>query len=526
MHCDAVNSDGFPKENKLVILWKRDEGIIVNTQPGHLLRRCISVGLLASFALLGCVGFSGCKVGPNYRVPSSLLNDRWTLEEHPRLQGDTADLSTWWSHFNDPVLDFLIDQTTNQNLTLREAGSRIVESRARRDAVVGNLFPQAQAANGNFSSSRISPNIANFFAFPGVFDPDLSPSNWTVGVGATWELDFWGRYRRAIESADASLDAACAAYDEARVLLLAEVARTYVELRTLENRLELAKQNLHSQELTLGIAHKRQQAGLGTSLDIAQAETNVGQTSATLPLLEIARRQANNRLCLLLGRNPTDLQYEIGFNTPIPHPPHNLALGIPADLLRRRPDVRRAERELAAQSAKIGIAKADFHPSISLIGNIGVASQDFSNLLRSSSGIGIISPGFSWNLLHYGRIKNYVKAEQAAFHAHCHAYRNAVLKSMQEAEDAQVAYIYGFDRADALHRAANGAAMAVKDSEDLFRAGTIDFGRVYILQAELLVQQDQLAVARGEIANNLINLFKALGGGWESGHFSADVVCH
>lgn len=488
----------------------------MNTQPSRLLRRCLSIGQIASLVLLGCAGFSGCKVGPNYRVPSTLLNDRWTLAEAPRLKGDTADLSTWWSHFNDPVLDFLIKETASENLTLREAGSRIIETRARRDAVIGNLFPQSQATNGSFSSSRISPNIANFFAFPGVFDPDLSPSNWTVGVGATWEMDFWGRYRRAVEVADAMLDAACAAYDEARVLLLAEVGQAYVELRTLEHRLVLAKENLRSQELTLGIAHKRQQAGLGTSLDIAQAETNVGQTSASLPLLEILRRQSNNRLCLLLGRNPTNLQDEIGLNVPIPHPPHYLAFGIPADLLRRRPDVRRAERELAAQSARIGVAVSDFYPSISLTGNIGLASQDFSNLMRSSSGIGIISPGFNWNILNFGRIKNNVKAEQAAFQALCHAYQYAVLRAMQEAEDAQVAYVYGFDRVVSLHRAADGAAMAVKDSEELFRAGTIDFGRVYILQAELLAQQDQLAVAKGDIATNLISLFKVLGGGWDS----------
>lgn len=499
----------------MVPLGKRDEGIIVTPLFSHLARCIYPAGLSAFLAVLACAGLSGCKVGPNYKAPASVLNDRWTLEENPRLQGETASLSDWWRHFNDPVLDHLITQASHQNLTLREAGARIIEARARRDAVAGNLFPQSQAASGNFSHSRISPNVANFFAFPGVFDPDLTPANWSLGVGATWELDFWGRYRRAIESADASLDASCAAYDEARVLLLAEVGQTYVELRTIENRLMLAHQNLQSQEATLSIAHKRQQAGLGTSLDIAQAETNVGQTTATLPALEIRRRQANHRLCVLMGRNPMDLGEEIGVNAPIPHPPHNLAFGIPADLLRRRPDVRRAERELAAQSARIGIAKSDFYPHISLTGNIGLAAEDFSQLLRSSSGVGVIAPGFSWNLLNYGRIKNNVKAEQAAFHAHCHAYQNAVLKAMQEAEDAQVAFIYGFDRADALHRAADGASLAVKSSEDLFRAGTIDFGRVYILQAELLVQQDQLAAAQGDIAASLINLFKALGGGWE-----------
>jgi NodT family efflux transporter outer membrane factor (OMF) lipoprotein len=492
----------------------RDEGIIVNTQPSQPIRHLNSVGLIASVAVMICAGFTGCKVGPNYHAPSSLLNDTWVMEEHPRLHGEPANLAHWWQHFNDPMLQFLITQTAHQNLTLREAGSRIIEARARRDAVIGNLFPQFQAANGNFSRNGISPNVANFFAFPGVFDPNLSFSNWNVGVGAVWELDFWGRYRRAIESADAKLDATCAAYDEVRVLLLAEVGQAYVELRTLERRLDLAQQNLQSQEKTLAIAHQRQKVGVGTSLDIAQAETNVGQTSATLPLLEVLRRQTNNRLCLLLGRNPVDLRDEIGSTALIPHPPHNLAFGIPADLLRRRPDVRRAERELASQSAKIGIAKAEFYPHITLTGNIGLSSETFGNLFQSSSGVGLIAPGFSWNLLNYGRIRNTVKAEQAAFEAHMHAYQNAVLKAMQEAEDAQVAFVHGFDRADALHRAADGALLAVQSSEELFRAGTIDFGRVYILQADLLVQQDQLAAAEGEIANNLIRLFKALGGGW------------
>jgi outer membrane protein TolC len=220
-------------------------------------------------------------------------------------------------------------------------------------------------------------------------------------------------------------------------------------------------------------------------------------------------------LCVLLGRPPDDLSYEIGVTAVIPRPPENLAFGVPADLLRRRPDIRRVESELAAQSARIGIAKTDFYPQIRLNGNIGFAAEEFGQLFNSRSQVGIISPSFSWNLLNYRRIKNNVAAETAAFRAQCNAYQSAVLKAAKEAEDAQVAFLLGFDRADALHRAVQGASDAVEKSEALYQAGTIDFGRVYVLQAERLLQQDQLAIAEGNIALSLVQLFKALGGGWQ-----------
>jgi NodT family efflux transporter outer membrane factor (OMF) lipoprotein len=477
--------------------------------------RCKKIAL--AHLLLGTLGLSvGCKVGPDYLRNDPVLKSNWSHSDSYRMTGAPAQLHAWWQHFQDPVLDQFIAQAIDQNLTLREAGWRIIEARARRNVVAGNLAPQFQAAEGSFSRARLSRNQANFFSFPGVFEPDLNPENWSLGATAAWELDFWGRFRRAVESADASLDATCAAYDEARVLLLAEVAQTYVEMRTLEHRLALGRRNLEIQEGTLSIAQRKKEAGLGDGLDIAQAESNIGQTGATLPALEILRLQASHRLCVLLGRQPIDLALEVGVTEQVPVPPQNLAFGIPSDLLRRRPDVRRVERELAAQSARIGIAEAEFYPHISLAGNIGVASEDFGKLFSAGSGVGIISPNFSWNLLNYGRIKNNLKAEQALFQARCNAYRNTVLNALQEAEDAQVAYIYGFDRAEYLRMATRGAASAVEKAEALYQAGSIDFGRVYVLQSALLIQQDELAATEGDIAISLIQLFKALGGGWES----------
>ncbi len=472
-----------------------------------------SLTILCLGTVVPCLG---CKVGPDYATPPTAMQPHWSMASHAQVNGEPAQLATWWQHFHDPTLDQLIAQAIDQNLTLREAGWRVLEARARRNVVAGNLAPQLQVANGSFSRSRLSRNSANFFSFPGVFEPDLNPENWSVGASAAWELDFWGRFRRAVEVADASLDATCAAYDEARVLLLAEVAQTYVELRTIEQRLALARRNLEIQEATLRIAQQKKDAGIGNGLDIAQAESNIGRTGATLPTLEIQRLQASYRLCLLLGRQPADLTHEFGTSNTIPIPPQGLAFGIPADLLRRRPDVRRVERELAAQSARIGIAEADFYPHISLTGNIGVAAEDFGKLFSTGSGVGVISPNFSWNLLNYGRIKNNVKAEQAAFQVRCNAYQNTVLAALREAEDAQVAYIYGFDRVEYLRRAAAGAASAVEKGESLYNAGSIDFGRVYILQSSLLLQQDELAAAEGDLAISLIQMFKSLGGGWEN----------
>jgi NodT family efflux transporter outer membrane factor (OMF) lipoprotein len=369
--------------------------------------------------------------------------------------------------------------------------------------------------DGAYSKSKISSNDANFFNAPGFFDNNVRPENWQVGLNASWELDFWGRYRRALEAADASLEASIAARDETRVLLLTEVGRAYVELRTLETRLDIAKQSLEIQRSTLEIATQKQAAGLGTSIDTAQAEVNMRQTEATLPQLEIARRQASHRLCTLQGKRPVDLAQQVGWLGVVPRADSSLSLSIPADILRQRPDVRRAERSLAAQSAKIGIAEADFYPRITLTGSIGYSAENLGRLFSPGSQTALIAPGFSWNILNYGRISSNVRAEQAVFDQLCLAYKSTVLNAAREAEDALVAYRYGFDQARSLELAANASIVSVENSRELYRVGSIDFGRVYVLQAESLRQRDNLANAQSNIALSLIDLFKSLGGGWQ-----------
>jgi NodT family efflux transporter outer membrane factor (OMF) lipoprotein len=470
---------------------------------------------LAIIASLICA-FVGCKVGPEYRLPWVSVPQDWSQQHHPSLKGDVADLTNWWNHFNDPALNHLVAQAETQNLTLREAGQRILEAQARRNVVAGNLYPQTQSVSGGYSKSRLSSQTANFFTFPGVFDTDVNPENWLLGMNLAWEVDFWGRYRRAVESADASLDVALAANDEARVVLMAEVARTYTEVRALERRLNIAQEAIRVQQQTLDIATQKLGVGLGTGIDVAQAEANLRQTEATRPTLEIARRQAHHRLCVLVGTLPTDLTPVVGWTGQIPMPPSALGFGIPADLLRRRPDIRRTERALASQSARIGIAESEFYPHISLNGNIGFSAENLSDLFGTSSASGFISPQFTWNLLNYSRIKNNVLAEKAVFEQRCTAYYASVLAAAQEAEDAQVAYVYGFDRVNSLHKSIAATESALQKSTDLYKAGSIDFGRIYVLQADLLRQQDALAAAEASVTTSLIDLFKSLGGGWES----------
>lgn len=467
-------------------------------------------------SVAGLLAVCGCKVGPNYQAPPRPTKVEWTYASHPRLCGDPVDPSQWWYVFQDPVLNGLIEQTLAQNLTLREAGKRIEEAAARRGVVAGNLYPQSQAMVGSYSKSRISANTANFFGFPGVFEPDLNVENWNIGLASSWELDFWGRYRRAIESADAALDATVAAYDEVSVLLAAEVANAYIELRTAELRSTYAAQNLEIQNRTLQIATRKQQAGIGTALDIAQAESIVAQTGSARPMLEMQRRLASNRLCLLLARTPEDLIAEIGYQSVIPKSPQQVAFEVPADLLRRRPDVRRAERELAAQSARIGVAEAEFYPHISLVGSIGYSAEDFSKLGRSTSSSGIISPQFGWNILNYGRIKRNKEAEVAAFQRLALAYEQSVLTAQREAEDAQLAFLFGFDRASYLERAVSNAKIAIDKLQQSYEAGTVEYGRIYVLQTELVQLQDLLAQTEASISGGLVAMYKALGGGWNS----------
>ena len=450
---------------------------------------------------------NGLKVGPNYQEPGVAVASDWIDHDDPGLKPGPAEDRAWWTAFNDPILNGLIESARQQNLDLQTAGARILEARAQRSVAVGNLFPQSQTAVSAFAHAQLGKNLN--LPFPNILNV------WADGFNASWELDFWGRFRRRIEAADADLEAACESYGDTLVLLLSEVARNYVQLRTFEQRLQYARENVEIQKKSLGIAEARFEEGTSNELDMRQARSTLAQTESTIPPLEAGRRQASNQLCTLLAIPVNDLASQLAA-APIPDAPPEIAIGIPADLVRRRPDVRRAERQVAAQSAQIGIAEADFYPRLGVTGFIGYAASDLRKVFDSSSFTGFILPTLQWNILNYGRIVNNVRAQDAAFTASSLQYQQTVLKAGREVEDALTQFIHAKRQAKFLEESVAEGQRAVELVIIQFEGGITDYNRVYTTQTQLVVQQDQLGTARGNIALSLIQVYKAIGGGWEA----------
>ena len=394
---------------------------VSGSRTGRLRLRTLAALLILSF-VSGCTGLgswrdhvgscrdyvrNGFKVGPEYCKPAAPVGENWIDEYDNRVRTELPNYADWWTVFNDPVLDALMEQTYRQNLDLRAAGLRVLQARYIRGIAVGGFFPQQQQAFGSYTRTQNSQNVSGG-ALP------LNTNTWATGAGLFWEIDFWGKFRRNIESADASLDASVEDYDAILISLLAETASTYVDLRTAQQRLEYAKSNVEIQEGGLKLADIRLKARSVSKLDVTQAENIVANTEQLIPLYENQIRVANNALCVLLGIPPRDLTAELGVG-PIPVPPADVVVGIPANLLRRRPDVRAAERQVAAQSAAIGVATADLLPHFSITGSISLQADSFEKLFESASLAGLISPGFSWDILNYGRLLNNVRLQDAAF---------------------------------------------------------------------------------------------------------------
>jgi NodT family efflux transporter outer membrane factor (OMF) lipoprotein len=480
-------------------------------RPGP--RRLAALSALA-LAMGGCTTLTeyisnGFKVGPNYRRPAAPVAADWIDASDVRVRKEEDDLSRWWTVFNDPVLDALVQNAYRQNLSLREAGFRVLEARADLGIRVGEFFPQLQDMVGSYSRQALSLNAPNR-----QFIPQRFFSQWAYGFTLGWELDFWGRFRRAIEASADSLDASVEDYDDVLVTLLGDVAANYVQLRTLQQQLEYVRVNVGLQRETLAIAQARFKGGQATELDVDQAQSNLSQTEALVPELEVRIRQTNNRLCVLLGTPPEELLAKLG-PAPIPTAPTSVAVGIPADLLRRRPDVRRQERLAAAQAARIGVAEADFYPAIAINGTIGYQAEELAQLFESLSFTGTVGPSFQWKILNYGRILNNVRLQEARFQELVTTYQNTVLQAGEEVENGLVLFLKSQQRAKYLAESVDAAEKAVKVAIAQYKGGLVDFNRVALLQQNLVQQQDLLAQARGDIALGLIQVYRALGGGWQ-----------
>ncbi len=466
--------------------------------------------------VLGTLLFTqGCLVGPDFKKPAVVVPENWGAKNDPRIATQAQVDADWWRAFGDPTLEQLVQMAYHQNLPLQIAGLRIVEARAQLGISYGKLWPQVQEAFASGTAVGLSTSVPNAASLPN-FIPRYG--DYQVGFDTAWELDFWGKYRRGVRADAAGALASMADYYSALVSLTAEVVRAYVTIRTTETLIAEVKDNVRVQEDALAIAKSRFQNGATSELDPTQAATILESTRATLPPLQGALEQARNALCTLLGAHPGSLDQVLASGTTkVPIAPTRVAVGMPADMLRRRPDIRSAELHAAAQCERIGIAKADYYPSFSIAGVLGLETTSTSQGLATISADSIfysVGPQVHWAFLQYGRITNNVRVQDARFQELLVEYQNTVLVAVREVEDALSGFLNAQDAIAPSERAVASAQRALELSVSQYREGSSDYQRVLDSERALLQQQQSLTQASSSIATNLVALYKALGGGW------------
>jgi NodT family efflux transporter outer membrane factor (OMF) lipoprotein len=469
--------------------------------------------LLASAAVLP---LAACKVGPDFVPPKASVADQWMELGDSSVKTQGQELEQWWTVYHDPTLDRLIDLAYHQNLTLMAAGTRVLEARAVLGINIGEFYPQTQQIGGNVGYNQASQ-----------VDPSSNPLHelenyWraSVGVQVGWELDLWGKFRRGVQSADASYLASIATYDDVLVSLLSDVATTYIGIRTLQTQLAITHENVAKQQNALEIANVRYHGGTATALDVYQAENVLAQTQAAVPQLTAQLQRGEDALRVLLGMTPGTLDGLLEGTQTIPVPPTDVTVGIPADLLRRRPDIRSAELQAAAQSEQIGMAKADLFPAFSLTGAFGtVAGTTGTNRISQVFSAPAIQfafgPTFSWPVLNYGQITNNVRVQDARLQTLLINYKNTVLKAQADVEDNLAAFLQGRQQVVLLRRSVYAANNALRIALDQYLLGTRDFTTVLTAEQNLYQAQSSLASASGNLSTSLTSLYRALGGGWQ-----------
>ncbi len=474
-------------------------------------------------ALAALLWLSGCTmVGPDFVKPEAPVQSNWIESRHPELKTEPADYRDWWTVFHDPVLNRLVESAYEQNLTLQIAGLRIFQTRAQLGVLIGNIYPQTQQGRGGADYNQLSENA------PNTLNSDDSFWQYNAGFDVAWELDIWGKFRRAIESGVAGLDASVADYDDFLVTLTSEVARVYVLLRTSEERLEIARQNVAIQQRSLEIAEIRFKAGAVTELDVSQAKSLLRNTEASIPRFEADIRQFKNALAILLGKLPGEIDYMLSGAKRIPRAPEQVVADIPANLLRRRPDIQFAEYQIATQTPLIGVSRADLFPAFELFGSFGVLTSSsrntqsggqsgsgFSDMFESDSFEFFGGPAFRWNLFNYGRITNRVRIEDAILQQLIVNYEDTVIRAHQEVEDSLVGFLRKQEEAAFLLGSVQASQRSVDLSLLQYKEGLVDYQRVLDTQRFLTDQQDVWTTTRGDVILNLIGMYKAMGGGWQ-----------
>jgi NodT family efflux transporter outer membrane factor (OMF) lipoprotein len=447
----------------------------------------------------------GCAVGPDYAPPDKPQNmDQWHEIMEAGILPSEADVGQWWHHLEDPLLDMLIDRALKGNLDLDQARSRVREARAQRGIASAKRFPTLDASGAAVVEKR---------------DDTPTSELYSAGFDAAWELDVFGRIQRSVEASTADMEAQIENLRSVQVTLVAEVALNYVEVRAFQSRLSFAEDNEDIQQKTLDIVIARFEADLANQLDVRQAESNLAATRSQIPSLKSGLKRALNSLAVLIGEKPGELNTTLSRIEPVPVAPAEIAIGIPADLIRRRPDVRRAERELAAQTARVGVATADLYPRFQLAGTLSFSATDTTNLFSALSRSLSIGPSFSWNIFNAGSVRNNIEVQNERQQQALLAYEKSVLTALMDVENAIVSYARELDRREELRKAVDASLEAVEIAGELYRGGLRDFNYVLDTQRSLFTQQDNLAASDAEVTSNLIRLYKAVGGGWDEPSF-------
>jgi len=460
-----------------------------------------------------------CSVGPNYRHPKVAAPEQWST---PLAGGEThgaAGLPAWWKNFHDPVLNALVAHAVSANLDLKIAAARVREARAQYRIALANFGPTVDT--GAFAGrTRLSKNVADNIRVPPTLpiqgiDVPMENEAYLTGFEASWELDVFGGNRRGAEAGKAEVGAAEFGRRNALVILLAEVGRNYVELRGGQRRLEIANKNIKAQQEALEISRDRFKNGLTSDLDVQQSAALLATTQAEVPRLEIFIQSSINRLDVLLGQQPGTLTAEISTPSRIPSAPPKVPVGLPSELLCRRPDVRQAERQLAAANARIGVATADLFPKFSLTGAGGYLSVSTDDWFSKGSQFWALGPTVQWRIFDSGKIRANIRVQNARQEQALAAYEKVMLTAFEEVENGLVAYAKEQVRRRSLADAVKASQESLHLANQLYSKGLTNFINVLDAERSLYQTEDALAQSDKAVTQNLIALYKALGGGWE-----------
>jgi outer membrane protein, multidrug efflux system len=472
--------------------------------------------------LAGILLLTGCAVGPDYHRPKVVVPAEWSSASTagvPQASITTpkpAELVEWWTTFDDPILTSLVERAIVSNLDLRQAEARIRQARSTRGIAVSGLFPEIDA-NSSYSkslNSRASFGSAGSTSLQSSIIPSTNDL-FQVGLDAAWELDIFGGVRRGIEAAQASLQASVEDRRDVLVTLISEVGVNYVSLRGFQQQILIARENLAAQKHTAEITRKRYEAGFVSGLDAANAYAQVATTESQIPLLQSGAQAAIFSLSVLLGLPPAALTEELNSDKPIPTTPPEVPVGLPSDLIRRRPDIRRAEAQLHSATANIGVATAALFPQFSLTGSAGFLNSDITSLANFSSRFWSYGPSVNWPIFTAGRIRWNIELQKAIKEQDLAAYEQAILNALKDVETALVAYAKDQERIRSLVVAVENNRKAVDLSTKLYIVGKINFLNVLVAQRSLNSSEDALVQTTRNLATDLIALYKALGGGWE-----------